>query len=130
MKKLTEILKNSKKDIVSESKESYGYFRDRKKKEWVKVRLEYPEKIRNGKKKFRVYVAGDKKHEDLPVAIKIEYGDPNLRIKNEDKGASNNFWARHKCDSKTDKKTAGYWACRTPELHGKRLGLKGGNNRW
>jgi hypothetical protein len=71
-----------------------------------KVRLGSPFRTPGGPKKFAVYVkspGGNIK--------KVTFGDPNLRIKNANKGRAKSFRARHKCDQKKDRTTAGYWSC-------------------
>ena len=54
---------------------------------------------------------------------KVTFGDPNLRIKNASKGRAKSFRARHKCDQKKDRTTAGYWSCNVSRYR-KKLGLK------
>lgn len=74
---------------------------------------------RGGSKKFYVYV----KNPDTGKVKKIEWGDTSgLKLKIDDPEARKSFVARHQCDQKTDKMSAGYWACRTPR-YGKQLGL-------
>ena len=62
---------------------------------------------RGGKKKYYVYVKNDKGN-----VVKVEFGDPNMSIKRDDPQARKNFRARHNCDQKKDKTTAGYWSCK------------------
>lgn len=77
----------------------------------------------NPDKKFIVYVNSGNKTKDGKVkAKKIEWGHPDYEIKNDDPEAAKSFRARHKCDQKTDRKTAGYWACNVHRYH-KQLGL-------
>ena len=42
----------------------------------------------------------------------IHFGDPNMRIKSSNPDRKASFCARHKCATKSDKKTAGYWSCK------------------
>jgi len=42
----------------------------------------------------------------------VHFGDPNMRVKQSNPERKASFCARHNCDSKSDKKTAGYWACK------------------
>ena len=58
-------------------------------------------------KKFKVYVK-DPKTGNVKI---VRFGDPNLEIKRDDPKRRKNFRARHKCDHKKDKTTAGYWSC-------------------
>ncbi len=86
------------------------------------VVLDSPE--RGGKKKFIVYRNSGKKNEDgVIIAKAIEWGDPKLTVKNHDEKASKSFRARHRCTEKTDKNTAGWWACNVHRFW-KQLGLK------
>ena len=89
-----------------------------------KVKLDSPE--RGGNKKFIVYRSTGKTDPDGNTkAKKVEWGDPNLSIKNDDPGRAASFWARHGCDKmeKMDPDKAGFWACYGPTLFGKQLGL-------
>ena len=58
-------------------------------------------------KKYKVYVKNAKGN-----VVKVEFGDPNMSIKRDDPAARKNFRARHNCDQKKDKTTAGYWSCK------------------
>lgn len=91
----------------------------------ITVKLDSPE--RGGKRKFIVYRnSGRTDKEGNIIAKKIEWGDPNTTVKNDDTGRAANFWARHGCDkmAKMDPMKAGFWACYGPTLFGKQLGLK------
>lgn len=44
--------------------------------------------------------------------VRVHYGDPNLRIKKSNPKRRKSFRARHKCSSKTDKTSPGYWSCK------------------
>ena len=72
-----------------------------------KVSLDKPFRLPKGStKKFGVYVkSGDK-------VKKVTFGSPTMEIRRDDPKARANFRARHNCDSKTDKTTAGYWSCK------------------
>jgi hypothetical protein len=86
------------------------------------VKLNKPFRTSGGPKKFAVYVktpgGGIKK---------VTFGDPNLRVRNNNKGAAKSFRARHKCDQKKDRTTAGYWSCNVGR-YAKQLGLSSGNS--
>ena len=56
--------------------------------------------------KFHVYVKNDKGN-----VVKVNFGDPNMEIKRDDPARRKAFRARHNCDQKKDKTTAGYWSC-------------------
>lgn len=94
-------------------------------KDPIKVKLDSPE--RGGKRKFIVYHnSGRKDKEGNIIAKKIEWGDPNLSVKNDDPKRAASFWARHQCDlkKKMDPNKAGFWSCYSASLFGKQLGLK------
>ena len=86
------------------------------------VKLGKPFRTPGGPKKFAVYVkspGGGVK--------KVTFGDPNLRVRNKNKGAAKSFRARHKCDQKKDRTTAGYWSCNVGR-YAKQLGLSSSNS--
>ena len=83
-----------------------------------KVNLNSPFRTSGGSKKFAVYV----KSPSGNVKI-VRFGDPNLRVRNNNPGARKSFRARHKCDQKKDKTKAGYWACNVSRYR-KKLGIK------
>jgi hypothetical protein len=82
------------------------------------VKLNSPFRTPKGPKKFAVYVKTPK-----GTIKKVTFGDPNLRIKNTNKERAKSFRARHKCDQKKDRTTAGYWSCNVSRYR-KQLGLK------
>lgn len=83
-----------------------------------KVNLNSPFRTPGGPKKFAVYVKTPS-----GTIKKVTFGDPNLRIKNANKSRAKSFRARHNCDQKKDKTTAGYWSCNVSRYR-KKLGLK------
>ena len=58
-------------------------------------------------KKFKVYVKNSKGN-----VVKVNFGQKGMVIKKDNPGARKSFRARHKCDQKKDKTTAGYWSCK------------------
>lgn len=82
------------------------------------VKLSKPFRTPGGPKKFAVYVKNAKGN-----VIKVTFGDPNMKVRNASKGRAKSFRARHKCDQKKDKTTAGYWSCNIHRYR-KALGLK------
>lgn len=56
-------------------------------------------------KKFKVYVKKGNK------AVKVNFGDPNMKIKKHIPGRRKSFLARHRCDSPGPKHKARYWSC-------------------
>ena len=71
-----------------------------------KVNLGRPFRTPGGPKKFSVYVKNKSGN-----IVKVNFGDPNLRIKNANPKRAKSFRARHKCDQKKDRTTPGYWSC-------------------
>ena len=74
-----------------------------------KVKLNKP--MRGDVKKFKVYVKDPK----TGNVKKVNFGDPNMRIKKSNPKRRKAFRDRHNCKEKIrkgDKTTAGYWSCR------------------
>jgi hypothetical protein len=86
-----------------------------------KVNLNKPFRTPGGPKKFAVYVKTSS-----GTIKKVTFGDPNLRVRNNNKAAAKSFRARHKCDQKKDRTTAGYWSCNISRYR-KALGIKSSN---
>jgi hypothetical protein len=109
-------------DIPSEDLEDIN----EKKREYQghKVKINKPSRS-DGPTKYKVYVINPK----TGNVNKVNFGDEKggLRVNLNDKEARENFAARHKCSSKKDKTTAGYWSCNLPK-YADSLGLSGGGN--
>ena len=83
-----------------------------------KVTLNKP--TRGDVKKFKVYVNTGKKNADGTVKVKkVNFGHggtsakrKTMRIRKSNPAARRSFRARHKCDQKKDRTTAGYWSCK------------------
>ena len=86
------------------------------------VKLNSPFRTPGGPKKFAVYVKTPK-----GTIKKVTFGDPNLRVRNANKKAAKSFRARHKCDQKKDRTTAGYWSCNLGR-YSKKLNLRSSSN--
>ena len=65
-----------------------------------------PRRTSGGSKKFVVKACKDGKEKI------VRYGDPNMKIKKSNPKRRKSFRARHKCDQKKDKFSAGYWSCK------------------
>ncbi len=88
-----------------------------------KVNINKPFRTPGENKKFAVYVktkSGNIK--------KVRFGDPKLKVKNNNPSRAKSFRARHKCHEKNDKEKPGYWACRIGR-YAKSVGLKS-NKSW
>lgn len=86
-----------------------------------KVNLNKPFRTPGGPKKFAVYVKTPK-----GTVKKVTFGYPGLKVRNANKKAAKSFRARHKCDQKKDRTTAGYWSCNVGR-YAKQLGLSSSN---
>jgi len=73
-----------------------------------KKTLNKPFRLKDGKKKFGVYVKNPK----TGNVIMVKFGDPNMEIKRDDPDRRRSFIARHKCDTAKDKTTPRYWSCK------------------
>lgn len=73
-------------------------------------KLNKPFRTPGGPKKFSVYVKNDKGN-----IVKVNFGDPNLKIKRNIPNRRKNYRARHHCDSPGPKWKANWWSCRNWE---------------
>jgi len=71
-----------------------------------KVKLGKP--MRGDVKKFKVYVKDPK----TGNVKKVNFGDPNMRIKKSNPARRRSFRARHNCDNPGPRTKARYWSCR------------------
>jgi glycerol-3-phosphate cytidylyltransferase-like family protein len=58
-------------------------------------------------KKFKVYVKNEKGN-----VVKVNFGDPDMKIKKSNPARRKSFRARHNCDNPGPKTKARYWSCR------------------
>ena len=72
-----------------------------------KVTLNKPFLTPNGPKKRSVYVKNEKGN-----VVKVNFGDPNMRIKSYSPKHRKSFRARHNCDNPGPKDSARFWSCR------------------
>ena len=70
-----------------------------------KVTLNKP--MQGDVKKFKVYVMNP-----AGRVVKVNFGDPNMRIKKSNPDRRRSFRARHHCDSPGPRTKARYWSCR------------------
>ena len=73
-----------------------------------KKTLNKPFRLKDGNKKFGVYVKNPK----TGNVIMVKFGDPNMEIKRDNPDRRRSFRARHKCDTAKDKTTPRYWSCK------------------
>ncbi len=67
--------------------------------------------MRGDVKKFKVFV----KDPETGNVKKVNFGDPNMRIRKSDPARRKSFRARHKCHTAKDRTTPRYWSCRAWE---------------
>ncbi len=72
-----------------------------------KVKLGKPFLTPDGPKKRSVYVKNGSGN-----VVKVNFGDPNMKIKKNDPGRRKNFRARHNCDNPGPRWKARYWSCK------------------
>jgi hypothetical protein len=72
-----------------------------------KVTLNKPFRTPDGPKKFSVYVKNDRGN-----VVKVNFGDPNMKIKKNIPERRKSFRARHNCDNPGPKWKARYWSCK------------------
>jgi hypothetical protein len=72
-----------------------------------KVKLGKPFLTPDGPKKRSVYVKNAKGN-----VVKVNFGDPNLKIKKNIPARRKSFRARHKCDTAKDRTSPRYWSCK------------------
>ena len=104
--------------LVYKGRASQGFFNENWDEEWTeyseaaeyqgrKVTLNKPFLTPDGPKKRSVYVKNDKGN-----VVKVNFGDPNMKIKKNDPARRKSFRARHNCDSPGPKWKARYWSCK------------------
>lgn len=72
-----------------------------------KVTLNKPFRTPDGPKKSSVYVKNEKGN-----VVKVNFGDPNMKIKKDIPARRKSFRARHNCDNPGPKWKARYWSCK------------------
>jgi len=70
-------------------------------------RVQLGKPMRGDVKKFKVYVKNAKGN-----VVKVNFGDPNMRIKKYIPARRRSFRARHRCETPGPRWKARYWSCR------------------
>jgi hypothetical protein len=83
-----------------------------------KVNLNKPFRTPKGPRKFAVYT----KNENGKVVL-VRFGQPGMRVRNDDPAASKSFRARMRCDSPGPRWKPRWWACNVVRYR-KLLGIK------
>ena len=105
-------------ELLRKDKNSKGFFEEGYDEEWQekteaakyqgrKVTLNKPFLTPDGPKKRSVYVKNEKGN-----VVKVNFGDPNMKIKKNDPARRKSFRARHNCDNPGPKWKARYWSCK------------------
>jgi len=88
-----------------------------------KVDLNRPFRTPSGPRKFGVYTKNEKGN-----VVKVGFGQPGMRVNNNDQAKARSFQKRMRCDSPGPKWRAKYWSCNVARYR-KLLGIKS-NRPW
>ena len=70
-------------------------------------RVQLGKTMRGDVKKFKVYVKNGSGN-----VVKVNFGDPNMRIRKSNPARRRSFRARHRCETPGPRWKARYWSCR------------------
>jgi hypothetical protein len=110
---------NASKDSIEETYDGEGFFEtynympcwedmDLGEAEYQGRKVPLGKPMRGDVKKFKVYV----KDPSTGNVKKVNFGDPNMKIKKSIPARRKSFRARHNCDSPGPRTKARYWSCR------------------
>lgn len=71
-------------------------------------KVQLGKKMAGDVKKSKVYVKNPQGN-----VVKVNFGDPNMKIRKSNPGARKSFRARHNCDNPGPRTSARYWSCRS-----------------
>ncbi len=94
-------------ELMQESYEDWGDLNEAAEYQGRKVQLRKPFRTPGGPKKFSVYVRNERGN-----VVKVNFGDPKMRIRRDDPKHRKNFRSRHGCDDPGPAWKARYWSCR------------------
>ena len=83
-----------------------------------KVKLNKPFRTPSGPRKFSVYTKNEKGN-----VVKVGFGEPGMRVNNNDPEKARSFQKRMRCDKPGPKWKAKYWSCNVARYR-KLLGIK------
>ena len=101
-------------ELAKAARKNAKIMRDLKKKHGIKENEYQGKKVELNKptkgdvKKYKVFV----KDPQTGNVKKVNFGDPDMKIKRDDPERRKAFRARHNCDTATDKTTPRYWSCK------------------
>lgn len=87
--------------------EDWGELEEEAEHSGRKVKLGKPFLTPGGPKKRAVYVRNENGN-----TVKVNFGDPNMRIKKNIPARRRSFRARHNCDNPGPRTKARYWSCK------------------
>jgi hypothetical protein len=87
----------------------YGIYNDSglNEAEYQGRKVQLGKKMKGDVKKSKVYVKNPQGN-----VVKVNFGDPNMKIRKSNPGARKSFRARHNCDNPGPRHKARYWSCR------------------
>ena len=95
--------------LLKLSESLYDHIVEQAEYQGKKVKLNDPIRTsEDPKKKFKVYVKDPK----TGNVKKVNFGDPNMKIKKSNPARRRSFRARHNCDNPGPRTKARYWSCR------------------
>jgi hypothetical protein len=92
--------------IMDKENDKYSHLVEESEYRGRKVKLNKPFRTPDGPKKFSVYVKNDNGN-----VVKVNFGDPKMRIRRNNPKRRKNFRARHRCNDPGPKWKARYWSC-------------------
>ena len=103
--RLKEIIKEELENMMLEDVEFWDDVIEEAEYRGRKVKLNKP--MRGDVKKSKVYVKNAKGN-----VVKVNFGDPNMKIRKSNPKARKSFRARHNCKNPGPKWKARYWSCK------------------
>ena len=99
---------NIEEDVYQDAKFETSSDTDLEEAEYRGRKVPLGKKMKGDVKKSKVYVRKPNGN-----VVKVEFGDPNMRIKKSNPKRRKSFRARHNCDNPGPRWKARYWSCRS-----------------
>ena len=93
---------------IHPSELEYALKEDVAEAEYQGRKVQLGKKMKGDVKKSKVYVKNPQGN-----VVKVNFGDPNMKIRKSNPGARKSFRARHNCDNPGPRHKARYWSCRS-----------------
>lgn len=103
-----EMIQSVIKGSIHPSELEYALKDDVTEAEYQGRKVQLGKKMKGDVKKSKVYVKNPQGN-----VVKVNFGDPNMKIKKSNPGARKSFRARHNCDNPGPRHKARYWSCRS-----------------